>query len=79
MKKIQVETKHGGMIMIPIYETLEDAVKAFSKEVVLKNFNRMTRIDFVNEANRKMSTMALLKKAVKTGALKESALIALLK
>ena len=79
MKKIIVETKHGGKVSVPIFETLEDAVKENSKEVVLKNFNRMVRIDIVNEANRKMSLTARLKKALKLGKLTEGDLEKLLK
>lgn len=79
MKKIQVETKHGGQITVPVFESLESAIKATSKEVVLKNFNRMTRIDLVNEANREMSVTAQLKKAVKAGKVTEAQLLALLK
>ena len=79
MKKIIVETKHGGSVSVPVFETLEDAVKVNSKEEVLKNFNRMIRIDIVNEANRKMSLTARLKKALKLGKLQESDLESLLK
>jgi hypothetical protein len=79
MKKIIVETKHGGKVSVPIFETLEDAVKENSKETVLRNFNRMVRIDIVNEANRKMSLTARLKKAVKLGKLTEEDLEKLLK
>jgi hypothetical protein len=79
MKKIIVETKHGGSVSIPIFETLEDAVKVNSKDAVLRNFNRMVRIDIVNEANRKMSLTARLKKAVKDGKLTVEDLEKLLK
>lgn len=79
MKKIQVETKHGGKIIVPVFESLESAIKVTSKEAVLKNFNRMTRIDLVNEANREMSVTAQLKKAVKAGKVTEAQILALLK
>lgn len=78
MKKVMVETKHGGKVVVPIYETLEDAVKALSKERVLKDLNRMIRIDIVNEANRRMSITAKLKRAVKDGKILESDLLAFL-
>lgn len=79
MRKVIVDTKHGGRVSVPVFESLEQAVKAVSKEVVLKNFNRMTRIDFVNEANRKMSLTARLKKALKLGKISEATIESLLK
>ena len=79
MKKVIVETKHGGKISVPVFESLESAIKSTSKEAVLKNFNRMTRIDLVNEANREMSVTAQLKKAVKAGKVTEEQILALLK
>lgn len=78
MKTITVETKHGGKVAVPVYVTMEQAIKRNSKETVLKNFNRMIRIDLVNEANRKMSLTARLKKAVKLGKLTEADLEKLL-
>ena len=79
MKKVIVETKNGGKVAIPVYESIEEIIKTFSKELVLKNLNRIIRIDSVNEANRKMSITARLKKAIKLGQLKESDLEGLLK
>ena len=78
MKKVVVETKHGGKVTVPVYESIEEVVKTFSKELVLKNLNRIVRIDLVNEANRQMSITARLKKAVKLGKITESKLEELL-
>ena len=78
MRKIVVETK-GGNVAVPFFESLEDAVKTYSKELVLKNFNRMLRIDLVNEKNRKQSLTARLKKALKLGKLTENDIEQLLK
>ena len=79
MKKIIVETKHGGNVSVPVFDSLADAVKVFSEKTVLKNFNRMVRIDMVNEANRKQSLTAKLRAAVKAGKITEDQLLALLK
>ena len=79
MKKVIVETKHGGKVAVQVFESIEEVIKTFSKELVLKNLNRIVRIDTVNEANRQMSLTARLKKAVKLGQLKESDLENLLK
>ena len=53
MKKIIVETKYGGKVSVPVFDGLADAVQVFSEKTVLRNFNRMVRIDLVNETNRK--------------------------
>lgn len=79
MKKIIVETKHGGKVSVPIFDALADAIAVFSEKVILRNFNRMIRIDLVNEANRKQSLSAKLRAAVKTGKITEDQLLALLK
>lgn len=51
MKKVQVKTKHSGNIMVPVFETYEDAVKEYGKKEVLSKVNRMVRVDLVNKAN----------------------------
>lgn len=79
MKKEKVETKNGGVIDVVVYETLTEATKKLSEEGVLKAVNRQIRTDAVNEANRKMSVTAQLKKAVKVGKITEAQLLALLK
>ena len=79
MKKVIVETKHGGKVSIPYFDSLADAVTSFTEKTVLRNFNRMIRIDIVNTANREQSVTAQLKAAVKTGKITEDQLLALLK
>lgn len=79
MKKEKVETKNGGIIDVVVYETLAEATKKLSEKGVLKAINRQIRTDAVNEANRKMSVTAQLKKAVKAGKVTEAQLLALLK
>lgn len=79
MKAVVVETKHGGKVSVPVFDSLEDALKSSSKTLVLRNFNRMIRIDMVNEANRKQSLTAKLRAAVKAGKITEAQLLALLK
>ena len=79
MKAVVVETKHGGKVSVPVFDSLEDALKSSSKTLVLRNFNRMIRIDMVNEANRKQSLTAQLRAAVKAGKITEAQLLALLK
>ena len=79
MKKIIVETKHGGKVSVPIFDSLADAIQVLTEKTVLRNFNRMVRIDLVNEANRKQSLSAKLRAAVKTGKITEDQLLALLK
>ena len=79
MKKIIVETKHGGKVSVPIFDSLADAIQVFTEKTVLRNFNRMIRIDMVNEANRKQSLSAKLRAAVKAGKITEDQLLALLK
>ena len=79
MKKIIVETKHGGKVSVPMFDSLADAIQVFTEKTVLRNFNRMVRIDMVNEANRKQSLTAKLKAAVKAGKVTEDQLLALLR
>ncbi len=79
MKKEKVETKNGGVIDVVVYETLAEATKKLTEKGVLKAVNRQIRTDAVNEANRKMSVTAQLKKAVKVGKVSEAQLLALLK
>ena len=79
MKKIIVETKHGGKVSVPMFDSLADAIQVLTEKTVLRNFNRMVRIDMVNEANRKQSLTAKLKAAVKAGKVTEDQLLALLK
>ena len=79
MKKENVETKNGGTISVTIYENLEEYIQENSKATALKNLNRITRVDAVNEANRTQSQMAKVKRAVKAGKISEASLDALLK
>lgn len=79
MKTVIVETKHGGQVTVPVYDSIEEVIAKTSKELVLKNINRIVRIDVVNESNRQMSLTARLKKAVKLGQVDEAVLEDLLK
>ena len=78
MKKITVETKNGGKVNVPVYETLEELQKVMKAEDVLKNLNRIIRVDLINEANRTQSVTAKLKKAMKDGKITEEQIKALL-
>ena len=78
MKKIIVETKNGGKVSVPVYESLEELQKAMKAEDVLKNLNRIIRVDLINEANRTQSVTAKLKKAMKDGKITEEQIKALL-
>lgn len=78
MKRVTVETKNGGKVEIPVYETFAELQKIFKEEVLVRNYNRIIRIDLVNDANRKMSITAKLKRAVKEGKITEDKLVELL-
>ena len=78
MKKITVQTKNGGKVSVPVYETLEELQKVMKAEDVLKNLNRIIRVDLINEANRTQSVTAKLKKAMKDGKITEEQIKALL-
>ena len=79
MKQESVKTKNGGIIKVNIFESTEEYVKTFGKPKALKNLNRITRVDAVNEANRKQSNLAKLKVALKSDPAMEVEFQALLK
>jgi len=67
MTKVSVETKNGGTIQVPVFDSIEDVIKAVGKEKTLNIINRMVRVDAVNEANRKQSLISKLRRAKKEG------------
>ena len=74
MLKTKVDVKsHGkilGTVTIPVCETLEEAVKTSSKDVVLAAFNKKVSDGITNtfrsEQVREISPIARLTKAAKT-------------
>ena len=79
MKSETAKTKNGGSIKINVFETVEEYIKENSKELALKNLNRMERVDAINTANRKTSVTAQLKAALKSGKITQAQIDALLK
>lgn len=79
MKKSTVKTKHAGEVEVTAYGSIEEATKILGAEKVLKDINRMSRVDTVNMANaqatRGTSARALITKlitAVKDGSIPKS-------
>lgn len=74
MKKVKVDVKSKGTVLgtveVPVYETLEEAIKASSKEDVLAAFNKKVSDGITNtfrsEQVREVSPIARLTKAAKT-------------
>ena len=74
MKQIKVDVKSKGKILgtvpVPVCETLEEAVKASSKEAVLSAFNKKISDGLTNtfrsEQVRDVSPIARLTKAAKS-------------
>jgi len=74
MKKEKREVKSKGEVVdtieVPIYETLEEAIKASDKDAVLSAFNRLTATDLTNQARaaktRTVSPAAQIARAAKS-------------
>lgn len=73
MKKTTVSVKSKGKVLgtvtVPVYETLEEAIKATSKDDVLATFNKNVSNTLTNtfrsEQVREVSPLAKLTKAAK--------------
>lgn len=74
MKNLKIDVKSKGQVLgtvtVPVYETVEEAIKASSKEAVLAAFNKKTSDGITNtfrsEQVREVSPIARLTKAAKS-------------
>jgi len=82
-KDVKSKTKTIGVVDVPVYENVAEAIKHLKEEKVLSLINRQYASDLTNEfraaATREVSPMSQLARAAKTNPAVQAKIDALLK